>query len=150
MSNTNNPFTRFIHAPNSLNSDKSKYSGYTICYSRSESGLFFAYSLCSKEDNYSKQVGREMSEKVWLSVDHHVMFYGDDCKNSFSTQINPRLRCGFVHVSFLRETLSKQGIFSDQFIQDMTMYDFKHTYMSKILCEFLLSSTIMKKLTKGM
>lgn len=145
MTQTINPNIRFVHAPNSLNTDNCPYSGYTICYLRDENGVFFTYALCMAEDQYLKSVGREMTLKAWEAVSNLPELTEEENVKLADAYIDRRYRYGHVSVDICKSSVERLNTFSDQLVENMTMFDFKHVYISQNLGKFVEQEVILNK-----
>lgn len=118
---------RFVHMQDSL--DTKKFSGFTIAYLRTESQLFFAYSLVNRKDKYIKSIGRELSSD--LLVDNIDDILGD------STYINPQIRCGCITIEELRSMPEVTYMMADSMASKLNFMDFKHAFLSSVLGAFV-------------
>lgn len=129
---------RFVHATNLLDTTRCPYSGITIAYERKGSYVAFAYGMCMKEDNYVKEFGRELTkgklEKL-LNESGGYMFHSP-------TGINKRARVGVVSEDSFKNAMAELDIFSDQCIENMDMFSFKHSAISRMLIDFIYNYDI--------
>jgi hypothetical protein len=106
--------------------DHKKYSGFTIAYSRTDDRVFFAYSLCSKKDQFVKEHGRVHAE---------ITYYGTEFELDDPLYLDAWLQKGSLPLHIFTKNLPDEVTFAigDHFIDDMTMNDFKHAFISKVL-----------------
>lgn len=145
MTQVLNPNIRFVHAPNSLNPDRCPYTGYTICYSRNDDGVIFTYALCMKDDRYSKSIGREMALKAWVAVSVLPEISDEESQDRGDAFLDTRLRYGYIAVGNFKHGVERLNIFSDQYMDVATMFDFKHSHISHNLNGFVLQEAILSK-----
>lgn len=131
---TNNTVTRFVHGVDSLSDYNLPHSGFTICYTRNhENIVYFTYSLCLKEDQYNKKIGRETTQRTWK--DNHPTQLVDN--ENYNSVICQKTRCGVLNINLFVEEISSLNMFSDSIGQKLTMFDFKHSFISRILSKKL-------------
>ncbi len=128
---------RYVHASNFLDGTKCPYTGFTICYYREDDYVKFSYALCFKEDQYEKIIGRQRS-----AVNIHALH---NFESGDKTAFDKKLRSGIIDVSYFKNAVNNFGMFSDQMVNDLTMMDFKHSAISKILVEFVYGLGIVYK-----
>ena len=132
---------RFVHGSELLVKPKSQYSGFTIAYMRFEDSLKFSYSLCSKHDVYSKAVGREKSTETYknlkkINFSALIENINENLDIPFIS-IYGKLRVGRIGIEHFKIPFRGINVFSDQMLNKLTMNDFKHVCISKVLSELL-------------
>lgn len=101
--------------------------GYTIAYIRSNDFVYFGWSEKCVEDRYEKEIGRVNSVKRLSNIYDVLIDYADmeNIAVDFDTM------CGVVSINYF--TGAFDSIFADQHVADMTMFDFKHSFISSVL-----------------
>lgn len=136
------PFVRFAHSPNTLDTKKCPYSGLTICYIREDEQVLFTYALCSKDDEYSKKIGRDKTINTWAAL----MDIPDiDVPPEAIAFVDQNVRAGVIGVGMFKEIMHTSGAFSDQLVDSITMYDFKHAYISHMLVEYVTKEVVLSR-----
>lgn len=143
MTQVFSPSVRFVHAPKVFDTDHCPYSGFTILYVRTEDWVDFTYSLCHKKDQYSKVIGRNETAKTWeqVSVDYPLV----SSEHPHENFIDTKNRFGIVSVTVFRESVAGTNVFSDQMIDSMDMFDFKHAYISEMLYQLVVNHAVLAK-----
>lgn len=138
MSDTNN--IRYVHATNLMDTTKCRFSGITIGYVRQGSCVVFSYSLCHKNDEYRKDVGRSLTrEKLDALFAKREEFFHS------STGIDNEFCVGVMNVDSFKSRIGRMNIFSDQFIDNLDMFDFKHSTISDALVDFVYGHVVFFK-----
>lgn len=132
---------RYAHFQfNSVNS-KLKASGFTIAYVRDLDSLSFAYTFCSKKDNFRKSTGRIYAGKTLNTFSELI-----DVSRTFHDEEN---KVGNICIAdFLAESLSGlknrfafENVLSDQAVANLKFMDFKHSFISTLLRDIVLLTT---------
>lgn len=116
---------RFVHIKDI--EPKSGIDGYTIAYIRSEELVYFGWSEKCVEDRYEKAIGRVNSVKRLGNIYDTLIDYAD--MNNVGVDFSEM--CGVVSLNYF--TGGFDAIFADQHVADMTMFDFKHSFISSVL-----------------
>ncbi len=122
---------RFVHQTSDFSQK------FTIAYKRSETRIFFAYALCNKTDRYEKSVGRSLSAArlnvFLLKLETDLTFANDE------VVIDNEYCYGSISISLVKRYVDtcQISMLSNQCIDKLTMMDFKHSFLTKILASVL-------------
>lgn len=139
MTTQQTPSFRFAHAPNIFDSTKCPYTGLTVCYVRMEDYVCFTYALCLKDDQYSKFIGREKTILTWIAVG------GGPTNILADAYLDPKTRSGIMGTKMFFDIANDSNAFSDQMVNDLSMFDFKHAFISKCLVEFISEHIVLNR-----
>lgn len=125
---TTQPTTmRFAH----FQEESKHYNGLTAAYTRTDTTVFFAYALCSKDDQYEKSVGRKFSTENYMK---HLDDQKDVCF------IDPVQRVGCLKIEDIRAILrmgSITKILADHVIDNLTFMDMKHAIIQQYIVQYI-------------
>ena len=101
--------------------------GYTVAYIRTEDCVYFAWAEKCVEDRYEKEVGRFYSTQRLKEITDDMIEHADEMK----VWVDFHSMCGVVSLAYFTEGLDR--VFSDQHVGNMTLFDYKHSFISAIL-----------------
>lgn len=111
-------------------------NGYTIAYMRSESMVFFAWTEKCVVDQYEKEIGRVYSSNRLGSISMEMV---DDAeRNRFSIDFSQMI--GVLSIEYFTDGL--EAAFSDQHVSSMTMFDFKHSFLSNVMKQIVITKEL--------
>lgn len=119
---------RFIHMQDCLN--HKKFSGFTVAYLRTETQVFFAYSLVNKKDNYEKAIGRELSSETLHSNIDDIP--GD------KTNVDTTKRFGCMTIEDFRKFPVLTEMIGDRTLVQLNFMDFKHAFISQAISSLVM------------
>jgi len=122
---------RYVH----FNTMFRKWNGFTIAYSRKDKNILFAVALVKHTDKYDKSVGRLVStqrlEMLAQDIDHRNTYFDEDnLIGNVTMNLALRTCCD----------LEIDSIFADQTLNHLNMTDFKHSFISSMLLEFVIEN----------
>lgn len=136
--------TRFAHTQN-LPVELSRYNGITIAYFRDDNYVYFGYAKCYHKDEYTKSVGRTQSLDRLDNLNPETItdgvlpggLVGVDTVNQY----------GYASLEYFKDIVS--NVVSDNVMDDMTMYSFKHAFISGVLREIVLPAILDHDIENG-
>jgi hypothetical protein len=122
---------RFIHVQESIDA---KHSGMTIAYIRADKKIFFSYALVSRNDQYDKRIGRE------LTTDRLYKFI--DAIYDAESNVDSDNMYGMIEVNTVVDISGLDSALADHHVANMSMMDFKHGFLSSIIVAFINSRRV--------
>jgi len=132
---------RFVHG----NHDDIFFPRFTIAYHRDEDQIVFAWTNLYHTDLYVKSEGRNVASTRLLSaiqnglgdINSHVAFDMTPISNGTSVvgYGNDKAKVGVLPASNFKHILS--DMISDHVLDEMTLMDFKHAFISNVLFEII-------------
>lgn len=139
IENANNPhqlfagnddvIIRYVHINERMEFDGRTINGITIAYVRDKENVYFAATLCSKNDTYVKSVGREFSSKM-LRETIDVLMKVPVEEGSMKSRANHGI-VGLINMDFITSCLGP--VLSVQTESKLTPMDFRHSFLSLCL-----------------
>lgn len=126
---------RFIHMQDVLYTKK--FSGFTVAYLRTDTQLFFAYSLVNKKDAYVKAVGRQLSSD-------NLMDNIDDIQGD-RTNVDTKKRVGCITIEDFKAYPQMTAMIADHALNNMTFMDFKHAFISDSVAALIVLAVEMEE-----
>jgi hypothetical protein len=130
-----NSTIRFVH----VQEEFPKYNGFTVAYERSDTSVFFSYAMCCKPDQYVKSIGRDVSVATYQQHSSEIIEV---------THVDSDKRVGCVSISSFISILkisSVNSALADHVVDNLSMMDFKHAFISNVLVEFIIENMLGPK-----
>lgn len=127
----NQPQIRYVHIKDT--SPKAGIDGFTIAYVRGNNFVFFAWTEKCIEDQYVKEIGREYSSQRLVLIEKEMIEYAAENR----VCVNFDHMIGVVSISYFIDGLD--SVFSDQLVDQLGMFDFKHSFISSVLKQIVVN-----------